>query len=752
MEDETGAGVNCRNGSQRASYERLPAPCPSDSPESGGNVGALPELLAPAGDWASLEAALEAGASAVYLGLTSLNARRRAKNFQPEELARAVTLAHDRKARVYLTLNVDLAERELGQAARILELARQCGADAVLVRDPALLALRPEFPEIEFHFSTQTCTANSADVAAAGHWGASRVVLAREMTLAEIAAASAVPGVRTEVFVQGALCFSVSGRCLLSSWVGGRSGNRGTCTSPCRVPWTLAGHESGTPLAMHDLAAIHRLDDLRRAGVAALKIEGRLKSADWVRRAVGLYRRALEGPIADPEELDHQVRQLGQYTGRALTCGYLDGRRDDLTGLAGRPASSAEGIETDAASDEAAAPDGVPEGTASDEASDEAVAPDGPTFDLEILVAERGVLCRFACAEYRTEWSIPKTVVRRAHKAVTIDQFLQWLPTQEIRGCRPGRLATTDPEFLLVPHAVNGLMARLSTAIRLAQKAPDAQVRTDLPDRVRTILAGEVLAGLNRRRLGEKPDRVRLEPAAIGSFLKHVRPEAVIVEGLQAKMLSKVRAACRRTALVAALPPVFFEDDVPAIRALVRACVAARVVVEVNSWGGWWLARQERARMEGGPGLAVLNSLAARVLLDAGIECVTLSVEADRRQLEEVSPRCPVPCSLVVFGRPPLATTRAELSAEDFGGRTLEDRRGLKIAPRREHGLWVFRPTEPFDLRGTRNDRIHVSHLVVDLVGSDDPLGDWHDLPEEDEGRRKSKSKTFRFNYDRALA
>ena len=737
MEDEKGAGVNCRNGSQRASYERLPAPCPSGSPESSAAAGALPEVLAPAGDWASLEAALEAGASAVYLGLTSLNARRRAKNFQPEELARAVTLAHDRKARVYLTLNVDLAERELGQAARILELARQCGADAVLVRDPALLALRPEFPEIEFHFSTQTCMANSADVAAAGHWGASRVVLAREMTLAEIAAASAVPGVRTEVFVQGALCFSVSGRCLLSSWVGGRSGNRGTCTSPCRVPWTLAGHEAGTPLAMHDLAAIHRLDELCRAGVAALKIEGRLKSADWVRRAVSLYRRALEGRIADPEELDHEVRQLGQYTGRALTCGYLDGQRDGLTGPAGRPASRAEGIETDAASDEA---------------SDEAVAPDGPTFDLEILVAERGVVCRFACGEYRTEWSIPKTVVRRVHKAISIDQLLQWLPTQEIRGCRPGRLATTDPEFLLVPRAVNGLMARISTAIRLAQKAPDAQVRTDLPDRVRSILAGEAPEGLNRRRLGEKPDRVRLEPAAVAGFLKHVRPEAVIVEGLQAKMLSKVRAACGRVPLIAALPPVFFEDDVPAIRALVRACVAARVVVEVNSWGGWWLARQERARMEGGPGLAVLNALAAWVLLDAGIECVTLSVEADRRQLEEVSPRCPAPCSLIVFGRPPLATTRAEVSAEDFGGRTLEDRRGLAIAPRREHGLWVFRPAEPFDLRGTRNDRIHVSHLVVDLVGSDDPLGDWRDLPEDDEGRRKSKSKTFRFNYDRALA
>ena len=129
----------------------------------------------------------------------------------------------------------------------MLELARQSHADAVLVRDPALLLLRAEYPEIEFHFSTQTCMTNSADVAAAGKLGANRVVLAREMTLAEIAAASAVPGVETEVFVQGALCFSVSGRCLLSSWAGGRSGNRGTCTSPCRVPGGKRGQgEKGT--------------------------------------------------------------------------------------------------------------------------------------------------------------------------------------------------------------------------------------------------------------------------------------------------------------------------------------------------------------------------------------------------------------------------------------------------------------------------------------------------------------------------
>jgi len=724
---------------------------PISSPEGGPGAGPLAELLAPAGDWAALEAALEAGASAVYLGLTTLNARRRARNFLPAELARAVETAHAHKARVYLTLNVDLAERELGQAARILDLARQSRADAVLVRDPALLALRPEYPELEFHFSTQTCMAGRADVEAAGALGAARVVLARELTLDEIAAASSVPGVQTEVFVQGALCFSVSGRCLLSSWVGGRSGNRGTCTSPCRVPWSVAGHPAGTPLAMHDLAAVHRLEELRRAGAAALKIEGRLKNAAWVRRAVALYRRALDHQYADPNELLEEARQLGAYTGRALTCGYLDGRRDGLTGIAGRPAAE----ETVAAVDsgaEGASGDSVPSDADADSecgaALDDATTlgttrPDLSSFDLAINVGERGIACQCTCCGRTTEWSMPKTVVRRAHKAVAVGQLLDWLATQEIRGCRLGRSATDAPEFLLVPRAVNAMVDRISEAIRLAQKGPDDQVRIELPPRVREVLAATAPAAANRHRLGDPPDRARLDPSAVAAFLKYVRPAAVIVEGLNPKTLAKVRAICSRASLVVALPPVFFDGDAPQVLALAQACADARVPVEVNSWGGWRLAKQAGARMESGPGLPVLNSLAARVLAGAGIEAVTLSIEADCKQLEDLSASCPVPCSLVVCGRPPLVITRARLAEETCLGLPFSDRRGTTMVPRREHGLWVFRPAEPFDLRGTANDRIRVSHLVADLVGSPDPVGDWYDVPEQ--------GRAFRFNYDRTL-
>jgi U32 family peptidase len=706
------------------------------------------ELLAPAGDWESLQAALDAGASAVYLGLTTLNARRRAKNFRQEEFVRAVETAQARGARVYLTLNIDLSERELGQAARMLELARQCRADAVLVRDPALLAMRPHYPELEFHFSTQTSMTNSADVAAAGELGAARVVLAREMTLSEIAAVSSVVGVQTEVFCQGALCFSISGRCLLSSWAGGHSGNRGACTSPCRVPWTIAGRAAGTPLSMRDLTTVQRLDELRAAGVTALKIEGRLKNAAWVRRAVGLYRRALAGEIT--QELLQEVEDLGAYTGRTLTGDYLDGKRGCLTGEAGRePAPSSNTVEDDAnscgqepAEEDDIATENVP--SPHNRGLPPAAINSTSSYTLEVTIEEKGIACRCQCGETVEEWRMPKTVVRRAHKAVAVGDVLERLAAAPLQGHRLEGPITNAPEFLLVPRAAGALIDRVAAAIRHAAKPQDDMVRIDLPSAVRAVLEKTEPNAENCLSLGEQPDRARLDAKAAGVFLKNVQPEAVIVEGVWAGNLARVLSACGRAPMIVALPPVLFEDDLPKVKRLLKQCAKARLTVEVNSWGGWRLARAAGARMEGGPGLAVLNSLAARVLAQCDLTSVTLSPEADRRKMEEMTAHCPAPCSLVVFGRPALVTTRVELSEEEFAGQILEDRRGVRLKVRRENGLWVLRPVEPFDLRGCQNDRIRARHLVVDLVGSDDPAGDWYDVP-------LPKSRRFLFNYDRTL-
>lgn len=697
----------------------------SPSTNSDAARASVPELLAPAGDWSALEAALDAGATAVYFGLRALNARRQARNFSQEELAKAVELVHARGARVCLTLNIDLAERELGLAARTLCWARDCGVDAVIVRDPALLALREQFPEIEFHFSTQSCITNSSDVEAAGALGVNRVVLAREMSLAEIRAASKIAGVQTEVFAQGALCFSVSGRCQLSSWVGGRSGNRGMCTSPCRVPWTPEGRQSETPFSMRDLLTAHRLTDLREAGVAALKIEGRMKNAAWVRGAVELYRRVIDGE--DATELLDAAGDLGAYTGRVMTCGYLDGRRDELTGSAGRAAGGENATNQT--------------GRPSPRIEDAGTA----TFDMDIEISSRGIECRCRCGDRTEEWILPKTVVRRKHKAVPVGGFLTWLQQQTIRGSRAGQMTTNEPDYLLVPRAANGMVDRIGAVLSRAHKKTDQLVGVDLPESVRDIIEKAEPSPANHMALGSTPNRVRLDAAAVGQFVRHYRPEAMIVEGVSAGSVPKLRRAARKTPLVIALPTVFFEEDLPRLTALLAECKQAGLPVEVNSWGGWMLARSVGVRMEGGPGLAVLNSLAARTLSQLGLRSVTLSVEADRRKLEELTAHCPVPCSMIVFGRPALLTSRADLPDEEYRDRVLVDRRDVQIKGRKQRGLWAFRPVEPFDLRDVHNERIRVAHLVVDLVGSDDPVAEFR-------GSLATERKPFRFNYHRTLA
>jgi hypothetical protein len=370
-----------------------------------------------------------------------------------------------------------------------------------------------------------------------------------------------------------------------------------------------------------------------------------------------------------------------------------------------------------------------------------------PTYDLEITVEPKGIVCRCTCDVRRVEWTLPKTVVRRQHKAVPIADLFDRLDAETVQRHTLGLRATNDPEFLLVPRAANAMIDRIAGIIRQAQKRPDELVRIELPAAVHEILEQDQPSGANRLALGAGPDRVRLEPRMVASFVSNVRPGgvlgAMIVEGLTARALGKALAAAGGVPLVVALPQVFFEDDLPAVRSLLQACKEAKLAVEVNSWGGWLLAREAGCRMESGPGLPVLNSLAARVLKGLGCRCVTASMEADRRQLEELTAHSPAPCSIVVFGRPPLLTTRVQLPADQIG-KVFEDRRGVQMLPRRERGLCIFRPVQPLDLRNCSNERIRAAHLVVDLVGSGDPLGDWFDVP-------MAKDKRFRFNYDRSL-
>ncbi|MEW5897967.1 MAG: peptidase U32 family protein, partial [Bacillota bacterium] len=304
-----------------------------------------PELLAPAGSWEALVAAVQNGADAVYLGGRSFNARQSAANFDDAELARAIEYAHVRGVKVYVTVNTLVAEEELEQAARFLFFLARAGADAAILQDLGLAALAREVvPELPLHASTQMTVHNSPAVAHLRRLGFQRVILARELHLAEVQRIKEETGAGVEVFIHGALCVCYSGQCLFSSLVGGRSGNRGRCAQPCRLPYTLVdGH--GRPLAdpgrvgeyllsPRDLNVSRHLPALIQAGVDAFKIEGRLKRPEYVATVVRVYRQLLDRAAAlGPEKFfvaPEEAKDLAQIFNREFTAGYLFGRQGKL--------------------------------------------------------------------------------------------------------------------------------------------------------------------------------------------------------------------------------------------------------------------------------------------------------------------------------------------------------------------------------------------------------------------------------------
>ena len=240
---------------------------------------ALPELLAPAGDMECLVAAISAGADAVYLGGLRFGARAYAKNFDTDALREAVRLCHLRGVRIYVTLNTLIYDKEIEEALSYAEQLHEMGVDALIVADLGIASLiRERVPELELHASTQMGIHNKEGADIAYSLGVTRAVLARECSGEDIAKITAECRPEIEVFLHGALCVCHSGQCLFSSMVGGRSGNRGECAQPCRLPYGKGKYT----LSLRDLSLSNHIKELVGSGVASLKIEGRMKSPSYV--------------------------------------------------------------------------------------------------------------------------------------------------------------------------------------------------------------------------------------------------------------------------------------------------------------------------------------------------------------------------------------------------------------------------------------------------------------------------------------
>lgn len=284
------------------------------------------EILAPCGNEESFNAALNSGADAVYLGLKSFSARRNAANFSGDELEKAVNTAHRQGVRVYVTLNTIVFDDEMAELEKTVEEISRAKADGVIVQDLGVVKkVREIAPELRLHGSTQMTVTSASGAEFALNQGFSRVVLPRELSLEEIRYITSRVEIETEVFVHGALCVCLSGQCLLSAVIGGRSGNRGLCAQPCRLNYRCDDRDN--VLSLKDLSLINDLWTLEQAGVTSAKIEGRMKRPEYVAAAVYQCRMALRGEKADEKLLGKVFSRSG------FTRGYFDGSFSDMQGI-----------------------------------------------------------------------------------------------------------------------------------------------------------------------------------------------------------------------------------------------------------------------------------------------------------------------------------------------------------------------------------------------------------------------------------
>ena len=288
------------------------------------------ELLAPAGGYETMVGAFNAGADAVYLGGSKFGARAYADNFDTQQVLDAISYAHLHDKKIYMTVNTLVKEKEIGQIYDFMLPFAEKKLDGVIVQDYGVMRLiRDEFPDIELHASTQQTVTGVYGARLLKELGCCRVVPARELSLKEMQAIREKAGVEVEAFIHGAMCYCYSGVCLFSSMVGERSGNRGRCAQPCRLPYQIQGKKGDEtyPLSLKDMCTINIIPELIRAGIDSFKIEGRMKRPEYAAGVTSLYRKYIdmyyENPSGDIRVSDEDMEILkGLYLRTGISEGY----------------------------------------------------------------------------------------------------------------------------------------------------------------------------------------------------------------------------------------------------------------------------------------------------------------------------------------------------------------------------------------------------------------------------------------------
>ena len=585
------------------------------------------ELLAPAGSMEALRAAVCNGADAVYLGADTFNARMNARNFSAADLQEAVVYCHVRGVKVHLTLNTLVLDREMPRAAELIRLAASCGVDAFIVQDLGVVSLcRQLAPDVPIHASTQMSIHSLEGVMEAAALGCSRVVLARELPAEEIAHICKKSPVEIEVFVHGALCMCESGQCYLSSVIGRRSGNRGQCAQPCRLPYGYGRFESTRyPLSLKDNCLAGELDELRRMGVASIKIEGRMKRPEYVAIVTRAYRTVLNGGKLMPSDLQELETAFSR---QGFTDGYFRGQTgSDMFGRRQEGEDTADLFASARATYEQGEPQRI-----------------GVRFYAMI---RRGEPAQLAVEDpdgnlCRTRGPVPEQAVYRSLTPQDLEQQLKKTGGTPYL-CTAVR-SSLDPDLMLPASAINAMRRDVIAELtaKRGRAAPARLNAYDEPPRYDGI-AGEPQLTIAVRTAGQITSRMlSMKPTVLYVPLSELAEHPDLRQRVSVE-----------TQLAAILPRVIWSGELAPVARQLRTVYEMGVrQVLAGNLGQLHIARAAGFAVRGDFGLNIVNSRAMRYLREQGLDSQLLSFELTLPQIRDISKA--VPAELLIYGRLPL--------------------------------------------------------------------------------------------------
>lgn len=586
------------------------------------------ELLSPAGSPEGVIAAVQNGADAVYMGMGAFNARRGAKNFTDEEFVKAVRYCHVRGCKVYVTLNTLVNDREMRDAVAAAKLASDAGADALIVQDLGMsYAIRCALPDILLHASTQMSLHNLAGVEAAAEMGITRAVLARELSFEQIRFITKNASIETEVFVHGALCFCHSGQCYMSALIGRRSGNRGLCAQPCRLQYSLGGRMDDHPLSLKDNCLVDQIRRLEEAGVASLKIEGRMKRPEYTGIVTGVYAKAIrEQRNPDKEEMELLEKTFSR---QGFTQGYFIGDKLDMFGVRSEPDKDADKIFAAARKQYA---EGemrrVPvhfytvlekgehiKAIAFDDDGHKAIA----TGPVPERAKRQGLTEQYLTEQMFKTGGTPYNCIENKAKA----EPGLYLPASEINELRRKLIAQLSAEREKAPGR---------RTLRIPAPPVNVPAISD-PARIYQVRTAEQLTP----ELAElKPDYIYFPAMELAENFDPLRP--FIDNGARP---------------VAVMPRVITDDQSREVYAALEKLFDYGVNEALTgNLGHVFIARQAGMKVRGDFGLNAFNSYTLRVLQDAGFISATASFELRLAQIKAMAK--PVDTELIIYGRLPL--------------------------------------------------------------------------------------------------